>query len=315
MSKRQAPDHFQDPLHSLRRPSKRAKPHANPGRNDQSPSRPLDALDRHVVQASDRESASPLRTSRDISPQAAIQDGHGGNSDEASTCETAPSVKEETVTERRATWRQQVREASTRSRDQFREVQEAYKRFRQSHGRLLSPTLSDDESENTFPDEDADEYGFTPVMLGLEDERDPRIDEVFGNAYARHYRAQVSNQPAAQPWRPIGMPFSPPTVEGGWPVVYKQPAQHGEGRVQIAAPQQTGRAGNQAEQPREPIMPKQTRRSTARSGLSTPGARELLSSRKGAHIQGPRRMMRHSREGYVFYELNRRGQPRPVVYR
>lgn len=235
--------------------------------------------------------------------QDGIQDRHNGSSDKARAGKTAPSTKEEMAIERQATWRQRVREASIRSQARFREVQDAYQRFRESHGRLLSPTLSDDESEDTSPDPDADEFGFTPPMLGLDDEWDPRIDEVFGSAFAQRYRAQASSQPAAQPWRPIGIPFSPPTTKDGWPAVYKQDARHRKGGTKLSE-----------EQPRELSIPNQPCWSIAWGGLSTPGARELLSSRTGPYIQEPRRLTRHSHQGHAFYELDHQGQPRPVIY-
>jgi len=41
---------------------------------------------------------------------------------------------------------------------------------------------------------EADEYGFTPLMLGLHDSNAARIEEVFGSDYARRWRVRVKQQ-------------------------------------------------------------------------------------------------------------------------
>jgi hypothetical protein len=116
MPKRQAHEHLQESLHPVH-PPKQAKLRAGPERGDQRPSTPADVQQQHVAQASNRGSAPQCRISQYISLQASSQEERNGNNVGPRASETAPDTKEEATTKRRATWRQQVREASTSSQD------------------------------------------------------------------------------------------------------------------------------------------------------------------------------------------------------
>ncbi|KAI1112633.1 hypothetical protein F5Y14DRAFT_254760 [Nemania sp. NC0429] len=74
---------------------------------------------------------------------------------------------------------------------------EAYRLFRLQ--RLPSPAPSDDDDDDDFPhDSDADEFGYTPLMLGLDND-DPRVEEVFGLAYTRKLEMRGLRKPSRRP--------------------------------------------------------------------------------------------------------------------
>ncbi|KAI1736666.1 hypothetical protein F4680DRAFT_253639 [Xylaria scruposa] len=92
---------------------------------------------------------------------------------------------------------EEIREAIRRWEKQ-RDLQcEAYRRFRLQ--RLLSPAPSDadDADDDNFP-LDSDEFGHTPFLLGLDND-DPRVEEVFGLAYAQKLERRGLRKPSRRP--------------------------------------------------------------------------------------------------------------------
>ncbi|KAI0469567.1 hypothetical protein F4859DRAFT_487064 [Xylaria cf. heliscus] len=74
---------------------------------------------------------------------------------------------------------------------------EAYRKFRLQ--RFPSPAPSNADGDDDFPyDSDADEFGYTPIMLGLEND-DPRVEEVFGLAYAQKLERRKLRKPSRRP--------------------------------------------------------------------------------------------------------------------
>lgn len=69
--------------------------------------------------------------------------------------------------------------------------QEEYMRFQQSQKRVPSPAQSEGGGDNTvaFADPEADEYGYTPELLGIDHRDISCIEEVFGEGFARKLRA------------------------------------------------------------------------------------------------------------------------------
>ncbi|KAI1191943.1 hypothetical protein F5B17DRAFT_123882 [Nemania serpens] len=93
----------------------------------------------------------------------------------------------------------EVEEAAQRWEKQ-RDLQcEAYRRFRLQ--RLPSPAPSDADDDDFPCDSDADEFGCTPLMLGLDND-DPRVEEVFGLAYTQKLERRKLRKPSRRPTVP-----------------------------------------------------------------------------------------------------------------
>ncbi|TRX93338.1 hypothetical protein FHL15_005917 [Xylaria flabelliformis] len=91
---------------------------------------------------------------------------------------------------------EEMREATDRW-EKRRDLQcEAYRRFRLQ--RLPSPASSDAEDDDFPLDSDADEFGCTPLMLGLDND-DPRVEEVFGLAYTQKLERRNLRKPSRRP--------------------------------------------------------------------------------------------------------------------
>lgn len=101
---------------------------------------------------------------------------------------------------KREYWRRQVREALTRADNHFREMQNDHIIDRLNKKRLPSPPPFNMQFDIPV-DPDANEFGVTPVMLGLDDD-DPRIEEVFGVEYAYQFRECIRNSSLLQPCQP-----------------------------------------------------------------------------------------------------------------
>jgi hypothetical protein len=60
-------------------------------------------------------------------------------------------------------------------------------------------TASSDASDGDFPyDSDADEFGYTPITLGLEND-DPRVAEIFGLTYVQKLERRKLRKPSQPP--------------------------------------------------------------------------------------------------------------------
>ncbi|POS69477.1 hypothetical protein DHEL01_v212128 [Diaporthe helianthi] len=106
--------------------------------------------------------------------------------------------------------RQRIRTAIDRAEHHFRELQQEYIRFRESRNRLPSPVLSDEGSGGS--DSEADQYGCTPMMLGMEND-DPRVEEVFGIEYARRLEERSRHRPSTRSLPPHMRRKTFPTTE------------------------------------------------------------------------------------------------------
>ncbi|KAI1752907.1 hypothetical protein F4782DRAFT_104968 [Xylaria castorea] len=106
-------------------------------------------------------------------------------------------------------WRQQVTEGYNRTENTFAQARQEYARFRQN--RLPSPAASEDEPAVVY-DSEADEFGYVPLMFGLEND-DPRVEEVFGTSYYHRLQERRARYQTAAPIQTIT------TFEEPWPGV------------------------------------------------------------------------------------------------
>lgn len=155
-----------------RRPHKRARAEAK-----------ATAIEHDHISSSD----SDLRFRRSLSPWPMI--------DEVQSQQEDLSVEDAAEARRQQRLYEEVDEAVRRWEKQRDRQCEAYRRFRLQ--RLPSP-CSDVDDDDFPPDSDADEFGYTPHMLGL-DHDDPRVEEVFGLSYTRKLERRKLRKPSRRP--------------------------------------------------------------------------------------------------------------------
>ncbi|KAH8165121.1 hypothetical protein CIB48_g3128 [Xylaria polymorpha] len=194
---------------------------------------------------------------------------------------------------------QQAQEAYDRIKAQFQCAQEEYAQFR--NNRLPSPAPSDDGP--VVDDSDADEYGYTPLMLNLDND-DPEVRRIFGAAYASRLRDRMAKRrnptPSMKPRY-----FTIASAKAAAARLLRD-EKDDNGTTRPSWMQAGFHKQLLTKESTKSIRPKSRRR---RGPTNTVGA--PVAKKQNVPLLSPRRL-RHTQQ-YQHYELDHRGKARPVI--